>query len=144
MSGGRATVIRARGGENRQAGDICSVAPEGHVLTDLFMFECKHYRNIRLDAFILSNKGPIAGWWAQACKQAKQHKREPVLICKQNNMPIIVITRSVSMFDTKPVAHLETCNIGLLDRILATRFEGFERKRKVILQFLGDPDLELN
>lgn len=126
MSGGRATVIRARGGENRQAGDICSVAPEGHVLTDFYFFECKHVRNIGLQAFILSGKGPIAGWWKQACKQAKEHNREPVLIAKGNHMPIIVITHTGSMFNKHPVAFvhglLKGCAIGLLDRVLKEKF----------------------
>ena len=147
MSGGRATIIRARGETNRQAGDICAVAPEGHVLTDRYFFELKHYRNIKLESFILSNRGPIAGWWKQACKQAKEHGREPVLICKQNNMPIIVITQPHSMFDQKPVARLGwKCNIGLLDRILAEKFVPPEKKavnKRTVLVFPGNDDLEL-
>lgn len=145
MSGGRATIIRARGGQNRQCGDICAVAPEGHVLTDYYLFECKHYRNIRLETFIIANRGPIAGWWKQACKQAKEHGREPVLICKQNHLPILVFTRHDSMFNQWPVANLKTCDIGLLDRVLKEKFVPPTRIRKrTVLQFPGDPDLELH
>lgn len=148
MSGGRATIIRARGETNRQAGDICAVAPEGHVLTDHYFFELKHYRNIKLESFVLSNRGPISGWWRQACKQAKEHGREPVLICKQNNMPIIVITRHGSMFNSKPVADLVMlgCDLGLLDRVLSEKFVPPQKKvvtKRTVLQFPGDPDLEL-
>lgn len=122
MSGGRSTVIVRRGGTNRQAGDICAVAPEGHVLTDKYYLECKHVRDIHLDTFIISNRGPIAVWWKTACKEAKQHKREPVLIAKQNRMPILVFTKPKSMFNRYPVARLGTCDLGLLDRILKEKF----------------------
>lgn len=133
MSGGRATVIRARGGENRQGGDICAVAPEGHVLTDRFFFECKHVRNVNLEAFILANKGPIARWWKQACKQAAEHRREPVLIAKGNHMPILVITRTGSKLNKLPMVVLspftEDCCIGLFDRTLREEFS-LKTKRK--------------
>jgi hypothetical protein len=143
MSGGRATVIRKRGGQNRQCGDIVAVAPEGHALTDWLYLECKHVRDIRLETFILKGRGPIQGWWREACKQAKQHGREPVLIAKGNNAPIIVISKPGSMFNQHPVAHLSNCDIGLLDRILKTRFEGLEpRKHKSI--YSSDKDLELD
>jgi hypothetical protein len=52
-------------------------------------------------------------------------------------MPTIVITKPNSMFDQKPVARLGwSCNIGLLDRILATRFEGV----KPIKKWMALPD----
>lgn len=146
MSGGRATVIHKRGGKNRQCGDIVAVAPEGHVLTDKYLFECKHYKNIRLETFIINNRGPLASWWKQACKQAKQHGREPVLIAKQNNMPTIVVTRLSSMFNQKPVARsiLVGCNIGMLDRILKEPFADLKPiKKRTFLSFPGDDDLEL-
>lgn len=144
MSGGRATVIRAHGGNNRQAGDICSVAPEGHVLTDWLFIECKHVRSIRLETFILANRGPIAGWWKQACKQAKEHNREPVLICKANHSPIVVITKPGSKFNMRPVANLANCDIGLLERILKESFiPPGKIKKRTVLVFPGDDDLEL-
>lgn len=146
MSGGRSTVALKRGQTlSHQAGDICSVAPEGHILTDVLFFELKHYRNIRLESFIISGKGPLAGWWKQACKQAKEHGREPVLIAKQNNMPILVFTHPKSMFNRWPVAHLAGCDIGLLDRILKEKFvPPTQIKKRTVLVFPGDPDLELH
>lgn len=143
MSGGRATVIHKRGGQNRQCGDIVAVAPEGHVLTDHYLFECKHYRNISLESFILSNRGPISGWWKQACKQAKQHGREPVLVMKQNHSPILILTKPKSMLNKHPVAHLDKCDLGLLDRTLKEKFEPTWVKRRTVLQFPGNADLEL-
>jgi hypothetical protein len=92
MSGGRATIHVGKGGINRQAGDICSVAPEGHVLTDAVFIECKHYKNLQFASFIFCNTGPLSKFWTKLVQQASQHKRRPMLIAKQNHLPIIVIT----------------------------------------------------
>src|ERR1700686_1673675 len=79
MSGGRATVAHRRqivqseaAGTTwpsappvRQAGDITAVAPEGHKLTDLFLVECKHYRDLDFDLFIFK-KGRLYQFWKTA------------------------------------------------------------------------------
>lgn len=123
MSGGRATIIRTKGESNRQGGDICSVAPEGHTLTDRFFMECKHVKDIRLETFILANRGPIAEWWKKACKQAKESDRQPVLIIKGNHCPIITISKPGGLFGRQPVALCRGLAIGLLERTLARSFE---------------------
>lgn len=126
MSGGRATVAHKRGESNRQGGDICSVSPEGHALTDIFYIECKAYKDLQVDSFLIKGKGVLAGFWAEAVKKAAQHEREPVLIAKQNNVPTIVLTQVGSRFNKRPVAHLyekAQCDLGLLDRILSEKFD---------------------
>lgn len=92
MSGGRATVAHRKGESVRQAGDITSVAPEGHVLTNLFYVECKHYRDLDLVGFFLKDKGKLAGFWRTTEREAEKHKRKPMLIAKQNNVPTLLIT----------------------------------------------------
>lgn len=88
MSGGRATV---RGAANvRQAGDICAVAEEGHILTDVFLIECKFYRNMGVDQFVLFNSGHIRKWLNRTAADALEHKKTPMLIAKQNNTPPLV------------------------------------------------------
>lgn len=89
LSGGRATIHKK--GEVRQAGDICAVAPEGHAFTDRYYLECKHYRNLLIDRFLIERKGPLEKFWKVACREAKKYHREPVLIAKQNNRPIIAV-----------------------------------------------------
>src|ERR1700677_4372549 len=92
MSGGRATVHKKKGKDIRQSGDICSVSPEGHALTDVFFIEAKFYRNLQIDKFILERKGILAKFWLQACKQAHDHKLEPMLIARQNQrVPIVIV-----------------------------------------------------
>ena len=91
MSGGRATIAHRKGQDIRQSGDITSVAPEGHVFTDRWFVECKHYKQLDLLSFFIKNRGITAQFWRHAKKQAKNHKKEPMLILKQNNLPILVI-----------------------------------------------------
>jgi len=98
MSGGRATIANrlGRGGriKVRQPGDITAVAIEGAVLTDRYVIECKHVRNLQLTAFLLEGRGAkqsIAGYWKKLRGEAKRHHKLPMLIAKQNNMPVIVV-----------------------------------------------------
>jgi hypothetical protein len=98
MSGGRATV---HGTDVRQSGDICAVAPEGHVLTDEYFIECKHYRDLQIARFVIEGKGILRRFWDVAKREAKRHDKTPVLICKQNNLPVfVVISRRVLKFET--------------------------------------------
>lgn len=95
-SGGRGTLLKKRGKEEKgnQAGDITSVGPEGHRLTSRVYIECKFYRDLSLQSFLLGlNKGGLYNFWKQTKEAAKQHNREPMLIAKQNNVPALVITR---------------------------------------------------
>jgi len=91
MSGGRATVAKKAGRDVRQAGDITAVAPEGHALTDHYYIECKSYKKLDLDSFILDGKGQLAKFWLETIKQAARHKRKPILIAKENRRESLVI-----------------------------------------------------
>jgi len=91
ISGGRATVHHKKGVKIRQSGDICSVAPEGHALTDQYFIEIKHVRDLEIDSLILRGTGCLARFWHKAVKQAYDHGKEPLLIAKQNNAPAMVI-----------------------------------------------------
>lgn len=91
MSGGRATVHHAKGSKVRQVGDVVAVSPEGHAL-DAFFFECKHYKSLDIEAFLLTGKGRLAKFWSIITREAKKHERKPVLIARQNRTPDLVLT----------------------------------------------------
>lgn len=94
ISGGRATVHNKKRIDVRQAGDICAVAPEGNSLVNTFYFECKFYRDLKIDRFVVEGTGPLAGFWNTTKTEAARHKRIPVLIAKQNNLkPFVIIKR---------------------------------------------------
>lgn len=116
MSGGRATVRNRNSDkiEVRQAGDICSVAPEGHVLTDAYYLELKHVKKLSLDQFIIKDTGPLANFWKVAKREAKKHKKLPIIIARQNGWPDLVIAQS-GHFNTwtTPIAHRRKGDIGI-------------------------------
>lgn len=92
ISGGRATV-RMKKGKNtaHQAGDICSVHPDGHKLTDKFFIECKAYRDLKAAALLFAGEGTIAKFWKICKEQAAQHGKLPMLILRQNQQPVVVV-----------------------------------------------------
>jgi hypothetical protein len=88
MSGGRATI---HGHAVRQAGDIVAVEPEGYDLVNRYYIECKFYKDLKVERFLIERKGPMELFWKVACREARKHSRDPVLIAKQNNKPIIAV-----------------------------------------------------
>lgn len=95
MSGGRASRGHARGEVlRRQAGDICAVAPEGHVLTDEFYIELKHVKDLDAGSFFVTGKGRLAQYWLHTVEEAKRYDRAPMLIARQNFLSTIVVVRA--------------------------------------------------
>lgn len=90
ISGGRATVAKRKGRSIKPAGDICAVSPAGHVLTERFFIECKHYKNLQIDRFFIGT-GKLHQFWKHAAKQANDHDRAPMLIARQNMFPILLV-----------------------------------------------------
>ena len=85
MSGGRATVLSKKGESwGSVAGDICSVHPLGHKLTDKIFFECKHLKDAYLLQLLIKQSGPLLSYWDTVCDQASKYNKLPCLIVKQN------------------------------------------------------------
>ena len=83
-----------RQGKNHanHAGDISATHPDGHRLTDNWYVECKHYRSLGIEGALIDGTGPLAKFWREACEQATAHKKLPMLIAKQNNTKVLLIT----------------------------------------------------
>lgn len=128
MSGGRSTVAHKKGEVVRQAGDICAVTPEGHELTDHWYIECKFYRRVGLEAWIINNNGKMRKWWITCRMQAKRHERQPMLIVKQNGWPTLVITKVDAIQQlVVPEATIlgRGTDVTSFDKLLATSFKEF-------------------
>lgn len=122
MSGGRATLQYRKGNINRQAGDICAVAPEGHAFTNVWFVECKHIKAMNLSAFLLSNQGPLAKFWRVACREARKHKRRPMLIV-QSRGPIVVFAHDLGYYANAVVTgHERNCCVYFFDEMISTPF----------------------
>lgn len=90
MSGGRATIGFKKGiKRNTQVGDITAIDPLGNKLTDLYVAECKFYRNIHLHSMLFGvpKNNSIYEFWITLNNQAKKVDKYPFLIIKQNGMP---------------------------------------------------------
>lgn len=128
MSGGRATVANRlqNGIMVRQAGDICAVGPEGHAFVTAWYVECKAYRTLNIDCFVLKGTGNLARFWKVTCREAHKYGRSPMLIARQNMMPVIVVSQHKHLRDwAEPAAECESmdCDITLFDSLVEEPFE---------------------
>lgn len=95
-SGGRFTVRRQKGLDtHHQGGDICNVHPEAELFSEVFYVECKAYKSIGLWT-IATDKGLIWEWWKKVVADAGN--KIPVLIVKENNKPILLMTNNDGRF----------------------------------------------
>lgn len=103
MSGGRSTRRQKFGRKDAtQAGDITCVHPDGAWLTDMFFIECKHVRNLNIQAALIDGRGGLAKFWRVAVKQAKSHHREPMVIARENLIShtlLILTSRGKSLLE---------------------------------------------
>jgi hypothetical protein len=137
LSGGRATVHKK--GEVRQAGDMCAVAPEGHILTDQLFFEFKHVRDLQLDRFFLEGKGTLAKFWRTAHREALKYNRLPLIIARQNRLPTLIVGPLNPVFSNLANPHakvalngkghqfsygdVDICQVALFDQMLKRKFQ---------------------
>jgi hypothetical protein len=122
MSGGRATVGSQRGKQlRRQAGDISAVSAEGCKLTDIFYIECRFYKSLDIEAFLLKSCGKLWAFWDETTIKAQVHSKQPMLIAKQNRLPTIVLTYP-NQLPCNPLATFSNCEMALFDAMLLTKF----------------------
>lgn len=127
ISGGRATVAKRKGKVVRQDGDICTVSPEGHVLTDVWFLECKHVRKLDLEQFLIQGHGLLATFWKKAVKQAGA--KNPIIIAKQNRWPILVITNIGllgPMLNRVPLISTRHVDIWYFSTLIRNEFKGIK------------------
>lgn len=138
MSGGRATFHRRQGVDIRQTGDICSVSPEGRILTDKWVIECKHHRTLEFTSFLFSGHterpGRLTRFWEAVQKEAEACGRKPMLIACQNFFPILVITHIGALEEyTSPqlTSDARQCHISLFSDMILYKFPA-ERRRLTV------------
>lgn len=94
MSGGRATLAIKGGKMNKsQLGDICAVDPEGALLIEHFVVECKSLKKLDLATGLVNKKGLLCGYWHDLCRRCRgQGERQPLMIAKENGTPPLLLT----------------------------------------------------
>ena len=119
MSGGRATVRFKKGRTSRSlAGDISPISAGGEKLTDIFLLECKHYRDLQMIGLYMGLKSGVNLHWQETVEDASRHEKWPLLIAKQNRLaPFVLLSRSGLLFlDLKKhaLAHFPTLGVYVL------------------------------
>jgi len=91
MSGGRSRVLAKQGvTASNQLGDLSSINRLGEPLTNNFIVECKFYKDLDLHKIITGGKSKLTEFWKQLWFDCKENEKFPMLIAKQNFMPVIV------------------------------------------------------
>jgi len=92
MSGGRNTVARKQGSKHdAHAGDIVCTHPLGQPLVDLFVLECKFYKDLKTHKFFFGYRPEILQWWEKLLDEC-DGRRQPLLIMKQNHIGELLFT----------------------------------------------------
>jgi hypothetical protein len=124
MSGGRATVRTKKGQITSSGhGDITAVSPKGNILTDKFVIECKHYKDLEWSAFIYG-KGFIWKTWDKLSGDSYVNSKQPFLILKQNMQKVVVVfnpdtkRRLEANFNLRPFIQTSFMNFYYLSDIL--------------------------
>ncbi len=102
-SGSRASTARKQGkSRSSHAGDLCATDGRAQKFMDVFLIECKAYRNLKLDGlFWLSSAGNLSLFFDKPIEQAREHRKWPMLLLKQNQRaPLIVLPRSIAKLAT--------------------------------------------
>jgi hypothetical protein len=92
-SGGRATISAAKGVHlENQDGDISSTHEDSAEFSRHFVIECKFYKSLGLEQLVFRGTGPLQVFWFQVLRDSERTGKIPLLIAKQNNRPIILLT----------------------------------------------------
>lgn len=108
-----------KGRANRnQVGDISPISELGERLTNLFVPECKHYRDLQMIGLYLGLKSGVNVHWAETCENALRHKKWPLLIAKQNRLdPFVMLSHpGLQYLDLKKhvLAHFPALGVYVL------------------------------
>lgn len=81
-----------------QTGDIVALDDAGYVLTNEFIIECKHYRDLQLLGCLFGTpKSGLLTFWEKVQKEAARVEKQPLLVARQNFRPIICCTTTLGL-----------------------------------------------
>lgn len=112
-SGGRATFHNKSSTNAKlahQAGDIAAIHPDGRLLLELFLVECKFWKSIGFDKLVFGQAPPFAREWVKLSETCSLFLRCPMLIGKQNFKEELVF---LSQDGYEVLSHAVTPKLGL-------------------------------
>lgn len=132
LSGGQFTGSEKRGKLKGQAGDLMCSHPDGRFLTERFIIECKHYRDLDLFS-VLQMRGEMFGYLKKLEEQANRNNRHWLFITQQNGKrwPLVFMPHD-AFFTTYTVSapviqfsYLTQVYVMSLEKFLAVPFKLF-------------------
>ena len=123
MLGGRGRREVNRGGRklSLRLGDVSAVDPLGEDLTGRFYVECKFYRDLQLIPFMFFGGGVLSKFWAETMIRARDYCQYPMLIVKQNRLPVLVVLTGKGLRELLQEPDFE----GVQNRIGPVQGEGY-------------------
>lgn len=91
-SGGRSTTLQKKGiilGES--AGDLQAIQPEGEEFIRKYFIECKAYIHLQWANLIVGGPCRALEFYKKATEQAAMFQKIPLMIAKQNRLPVMVM-----------------------------------------------------
>lgn len=99
-SGARSTTLQKKGvilGEC--AGDLQALKPEGTAFIDKYFVECKSYDHLQWAGLVVGQPCRALLFYSKAEEQAVIFDKIPMLIAKQNRLPIMVMMPTLAASD---------------------------------------------
>ena len=88
LSGGAYTASYQRHGKGKGIpGDLAAAHPLAYSFLQMFLVECKHWRDIQADAILWGGKGELLRVISKTEQQAAESRRFAMLIARQNFRP---------------------------------------------------------
>jgi hypothetical protein len=89
-SGAQATMSKKKGHKSKMGGDIMAIDERGMLFTKTFYCECKSYKELRVEDFLVGS-GNLFSFWKKCQKEAAEEGKRPLLIFKKNRSKIFVL-----------------------------------------------------
>jgi hypothetical protein len=123
-SGNKGTVTKTK--NKSYWGDLVGTSPLIESLFKVFCFELKHYKDIDVTEILRGLKNnKLLLFWNQALRSAVFSKRIPVLLCKPNNFPIMLVVKRSDAFVFIDTMNKKLPFISISDKLCIFNFDSF-------------------
>lgn len=104
----------------RHVGDLAPNGPLGDLFRQQFGVECKFHKTLDLWGLWRADGGQLIGWWDKIAKECAPTGLTPLLICKGNHLPVMVLTTLLTRTRRRPEGWL----LPALDRVVEISWHG--------------------
>lgn len=123
-SGAHGTISKSK--VSGHWGDICAAHPSIEPLFKICCFELKHYKEIDITEVLRELKNnKLLIFWNQTLRSAVFSGRIPVLLCKTNNFPTMLVMKKIDAFAFVGVMNKKLPFISIGEKLCVFNFDSF-------------------